>query len=388
MSSNIYGTTGMLFQMDANNFDPFQTYSMPDTWTTGANKASNVTNPYGNLSYSDPGSYQSYNDWSNWQGADKTYRNQYNDNGYSLDTAKSFYTQPSNGDWAAYQDALTQPGATAAKQAYDLGTKQLAEWAGGSGLYGSSIMANQATQSVLQPYLDALTTNAANAAAKRYETQDASNQYLANLANNIYGTRTTEWGNLDARNLQEAIQQNQFNQNQDQQKLSQMMDLNRYNLSNSAAKNAFNTNVAQGNAQWNQWANTYDNGLLQQAWNNAADQAKFNSAQNQQAFNNYNSIWQQINPTEEEYTQNKTASLAQQRSDSSGTNWGSLIGSGVGLLAAPFTGGTSLLGTVVNGLGGLMGSSADSALTNAYGMGKTGGNYFDSSASPFGYFGK
>ena len=146
-SSNIYGTTGMPFQMDANDFDPFKTYSLPDTWTTDATKASSVTNPYSSLSYTNPGSYQSYNDWSNWQGADKTYRNQYTDNGYSLDTAKSFYTQPSNGDWAAYQDALTQPGVTAANQAYDKAKKQLEEWAGGSGLYGSSIMANQATQS-------------------------------------------------------------------------------------------------------------------------------------------------------------------------------------------------------------------------------------------------
>ncbi len=54
-SSNIYGTTGMLFQMDANDFDPFKTYSLPDTWTTNANKASNLSNPYGSLSYSDPG---------------------------------------------------------------------------------------------------------------------------------------------------------------------------------------------------------------------------------------------------------------------------------------------------------------------------------------------
>lgn len=357
-TSNIYGTTGMLFQMDANDFDPFQTYSLPNTWTTDATRASTASNPYSSLSYTSPGDFQSYNGWSNWNAADKTYRNQYADNGYSLDTAKSFYTQPSNGDWAAYQDALTQPGVTAANQAYDKAKKQLEEWSAGSGLYGSSIMANQATQSVLQPYMDALSVNAANAAAKRYETQDASSQFLANLANNIYGTRTSEWGKLDARNLQEALAQNSFNQTQDAQKLSQMNNLNSYNLSRSNAQNAFNMNQAQGNAQWNQWANTYDNNLLKEGWNNAADQAKFNALQNQQAFNNYNTIWQQINPGQEEYLQNQTASLAAGRENSSGSGLGSIIGGVGGILAAPFTGGTSLLGTISSGLGGLMSSGS------------------------------
>lgn len=357
MSSNIYGTTGMLFQMDANNFDPFKTTSLPDTWTTNASKASSQSNPYSSLSYTNPGDFQSYNDWSNWQGADKTYRNQYNDNGYSLDTAKSFYTQPSNGDWASYQTALQTPGEVAAKQAYDLGTKQLSEWAGANGLYGSSVMANQATQSVLQPYVDALSVNAANAAAQRYQTQDASNQYLANLANSIYGTRTSEWGNIDARNLQEALAQNQYNQTQDQQKLSQQLALNQYNLQNANAQNAFNMNQAQGNAQWNQWANTYDNGLLQQGWNNTAAQAQWDANQNQQAFGNYQSIWSGINPGQEEYLQNQTANEAAKRDGGNGlgglmTGVGSLLGMSLG---------SGALGSTI---GGLMGTGLGNKFTD------------------------
>ncbi len=257
---------------------------------------------------------------------------------------------------------MTKPGEVAAKQSYDTAKKQLEEWSTGSGLYGSSIMANQATQSVLQPYIDSLTNNAANAAAKRYQTQDASNQYLANLANNIYGTRTSEWGNLDARNLQEALAQNSFNQNQDAQKLSQMNNLNSYNLSRSNAQNAFNMNQAQGNAQWNQWATNADNNLLQQGWNNTAAQAQFDANQNQNVFNNYQSIWSGINPTQEEKTQNETANMANERANSGNADWARLIGGGIGLLASPLTGGTGgLLGSTI---GGLMGTGLGNKFTD------------------------
>lgn len=82
-------------------------------------------------------------------------------------------------------------------------------------------MSNQYGTNVYNKYLDALTTNAANAASTRYQAEDSSNQYRQPQVNSIYGTRTTEWGNIDARNLQEALAQNSFNQTQDPQKSTQ-----------------------------------------------------------------------------------------------------------------------------------------------------------------------
>jgi hypothetical protein len=380
MASNIYGMTGLIGSLAANNYDLYGTTQLPSTWTGSAKTSSSVSNPFSGLSYSDPGDYQKYDSWANWTGADKTYRNQYNDNGYSLGKAKEFYQQPSNGDWASFQNALQQPGEIAAQQAYDKSKAALEEWAGAGGLYGSSIMTKQAKDSVYQPYMDALSTNAANAASTRYQAQDASSQYLANLANNIYGTRTNEWGNLDARNLQEALAQNQFNQTQDQQKAAQQQYLNSYNLSRSNNQNNFNLNKSQGDAQWNQWATNLDNAIMQEAYNNTVAGTKWNTSEQQRIYENNYNLWNNINPTEEEKTQNETASLAAGRDKANSTNWGSLIGSGVGLLAAPMTGGTSLLGSLTSGLGGLFGSSSG---FSGGGYGELGNAMFNSTPSAY-----
>ena len=360
--SNIFGMTGLIGGLAANNYDLYKQYELPQTWTGSAKTSSSVSNPFGNLSYSDPGDYQSFNNWSNWTGADKTYRNQYNDQGYSLGKAQEFYQQPSGGDWQNFQNSLQQPGEIAARQAYDKSKSALEEWAGGNGLYGSSIMTKQATDSVYQPYIDALTTNAANAASTRYQAQDASNQYLANLANNIWNTRTSEWGNLDARNLQEALAQNQFNQTQDQQKATQQQNLNTYNLNRSNNQNNFNLNQAQGNAQWNQWATNLDNAILREGYNNTVQGTQFAADQYQKVFDRNYQLWDNINPTQEEYTQNKTASEAAKREEDN--SLGGLM-SGVG----------SALGTVaglggLDWIGGLFGSSGGGYIGSMRGINK------------------
>ena len=351
MASNIYGMTGLIGSLAANNYDLYGTSSLPSTWTGGATKSSSVSNPYGSLSYSDPGNYQSYDNWASWQDADKTYRNQYADNGYSVNTAKSMYTQPSGGDWATYQQSLQQPGEIAAKQAYDKSKSALEEWAGAGGLYGSSVMTQQAKDSVYQPYMDTMATNAAKAASTRYAAEDSSNQYLANLANSIYGTRTSEWGNIDARNLQEALAQNQFNQTQDSQQATQQQALNAYNLSKSNSQNSFNLNSANGNAQWNQWATGLDNGLLKEGYNNATSQVQWADKQNQQIYDNNYKLWNNINPTEEEKTQNETASMASSREQSeSGGGLGGLLSGGLSALGTIGGYGTGGGSTIAGGL--------------------------------------
>ncbi len=367
MASNIYGMTGLIGSLAANNYDLYGTSSLPTTWTGGAKTSSSVSNPFGNLSYSDPGDYQSYNNWSSWNAADKTYRNQYADNGYSLGKAKEFYTQPSGGDWATLQTSLQTPGEVAAKQAYDKSKSALEEWAGGSGLYGSSIMTQQAKDSVYQPYIDALTTNAANAASTRYQAEDASNQYLANLANSIYGTRTSEWGNLDARNLQESLAQNQFNQTQDSQKAAQQQALNSYNLNRSNSQNQFNLNKSQGDAQWNQWATNLDNALQQEAYNNTVAGTKWNTSEQQRIYDNNYKLWNNINPTEEEKTQNETASMAAGREKSSS---GGLM-SGIGSLLGTAVGG-AITGGIGTTLGGLMGTGLGNKVSDYVRYGSPG----------------
>ena len=350
MASNIYGMMGLSSSLAANNYDMYGTSSLPSTWTGGAKTSSSVSNPYGSLSYSDPGKYQSYDNWASWQDADKTYRNQYADNGYSTNTAKSMYTQPSGGDWATYQQSLQQPGEIAAKQAYDKSKSALEEWAGAGGLYGSSVMTQQAKDSVYQPYMDTLATNAATAASTRYAAEDASNQYLANLANSIYGTRTSEWGNIDARNLQESLAQNQFNQTQDSQKAAQQQALNSYNLSRSNSQNSFNLNNATGQAQWNQWATGLDNGLLKEGYNNAVAGTQWDANQKQQVYDNNYKLWNNINPTDEEYTKNQTASLASSRENSSGSNLGGLLSGGLSALGTIGGYGTGGGSTIAGGL--------------------------------------
>lgn len=77
------------------------------------------------------------------------------------------------GDYNALQTALQRPGEIAAKTAYDQGQNNLKIQMGGQGLYGSSIMANQARTALDTPYQNALATNAAQAAAQRYGMEQA-----------------------------------------------------------------------------------------------------------------------------------------------------------------------------------------------------------------------
>jgi hypothetical protein len=82
------------------------------------------------------------------------------------------------GDYDKLQTALTQPGELAAKTAYDQGYLNLNDTMGGRGLYGSSIMANQANQGLDTTYQNAMASNAANAAAQRYGLQQTDLQNL------------------------------------------------------------------------------------------------------------------------------------------------------------------------------------------------------------------
>lgn len=77
------------------------------------------------------------------------------------------------GDYDKLQQALTQPGQQAAQNGYNSGTQNLNNTMGGRGLYGSSIMQQQQTQGLDREYMNSLASNSSNAAAQRYQMEQA-----------------------------------------------------------------------------------------------------------------------------------------------------------------------------------------------------------------------
>jgi hypothetical protein len=113
-------------------------------------------------------------------------------------TSAGAYQGLMGGDYNAFQQALTQPGQIAAQTAYDQGYNNLKNTMGGRGLYGSSMMGNQATQGLDKTFQNTSATNAAQAAAARYgmEQTDLQNRNQFNLSReqemNKYGAQMSE----------------------------------------------------------------------------------------------------------------------------------------------------------------------------------------------------
>ena len=172
------------------------------------------------------------------------------------------------GDYNALQQALTTPGEIAARQAYEQGQTNLANTMGGRGLYGSSIMQNQARTALDQPYIDALTTNAANAVAQRYGLQSSDLASQNQFGLNIYGQQMGEnqvanqqGYNVATANQADIQQRNQLNASQNlaqnaqntdiygrqlefqQNQQGLMTDVYGKQLAQQQAKNAYNQNI-------------------------------------------------------------------------------------------------------------------------------------------------
>ena len=191
------------------------------------------------------------------------------------------------GDYNALQTALQQPGEIAARTAYDQGQNNLQTQMGGRGLYGSSVMANQARTALDTPYQNALATNAANAAATRYGMQATDLQNQNNFGLNVYGQQMGENTTGQQLGLNYAGLQTDVNKQNVANSLAQATNLN--NLASSDAQQVqglmANQNLAQNSAgldyakmltqnsqfnagnnlsaqQGNQNANTANNSLL------------------------------------------------------------------------------------------------------------------------------
>lgn len=186
-----------------------------------------------------------------------------------------------NGDYEALQKALTTPGQLSAQSAYNQGYNNLNNTMGGNGLYGSSIMQNQATNNLDKVYQDALATNSANAAATRYAMQqtDLTNmnaqkqaQYLAKLQENA-----TMQGLMANQNLAK----NEFSQdNADralaawQSKLAENTTAQGLMAAQNLAKNDFASNTYGQNISREQDLNQFAATLYPQQLQAANDQYK------------------------------------------------------------------------------------------------------------------
>jgi hypothetical protein len=151
-------------------------------------------------------------------------------------------------DYDAWQRSLTTPGEIAARTAYDRGLVNLNNYMGGQGLYGSSIMANQARTAIDTPYMNAMQTNAAQSAATRYGMQQADVQNKNVFGLDVYGKQLGE---------------HMFGQNfgLDAAKAAMTQEMNRYNSGVTDASRQqdygqYSTGIANSNAAaQSAWAN-------------------------------------------------------------------------------------------------------------------------------------
>ena len=82
-----------------------------------------------------------------------------------------------NGDYNRLESSLRQPGEIAARTAYDQGSRDLKNYMGSTGMYGSSVMGQQANEGINREFMNTNATNAANAASQRYGLQQSDLQF-------------------------------------------------------------------------------------------------------------------------------------------------------------------------------------------------------------------
>ncbi len=161
------------------------------------------------------------------------------------------------GDYNRLEQALAQPGQLAANQAYDTGLRQLQEIFGGRGLYGSTMMGNQMNEGLMREYMNALASNASNAAAKRYSMEQS------------------ELANLNQYNMTREQAQNQFAAQQYQTSAAHQADLWKAQQAEAQRKQAYGA----GKQAWN-----YQQASQQRDWQNAQAYEQFTYKLAQQAY--------------------------------------------------------------------------------------------------------
>lgn len=163
-----------------------------------------------------------------------------------------------DGDYGRLEQNLRQPGELAANQAYESRSRDFNAAMSGRGMYGSSLMSQAANEGLHREYANALTTNAANAVAKRYAMQAQDRQFAA------------------TQDLQRDSLQNRFNQ-------ADAQDFNAYRAQKAAWDDQQSMREFQFNASKAQSRQAFD--LAQERYDDQRADLAFNRFN--QAFNSF-----------------------------------------------------------------------------------------------------
>jgi len=261
------------------------------------------------------------------------------------------------GDYDALQKALYQPAQSAAQNAYEQGYNRLNNAMGGQGLYGSSIMAQNANQNLDRTLQNTLATAAAQAAAQRYgmQQQDLGSQNQFN--SNLYNAALQREANMN----QYAGNMASLNMNQASNQWKALNDINQQTNAYNAAKQAYNLQQAQRMIDWqNQQA--YEKYAYDQAMANYANNMRTQRINEQLALSQAGyGAWK--NTLANTQMENYQDALKAQQNMGLAQGIGGLLSSGTG---------TSLLNAAIKGLGGLLGSEGTSYEDNYPSIGDYG----------------
>lgn len=152
------------------------------------------------------------------------------------------------GDYNRLEQSIRQPGEQAARSAYDQGYNNLQTTMGNRGMYGSSMMANQATQGLDATLQKTLADNAAMAATQRY------------------GLEQTGLIDLNKYNLSREQQLNQYNMGNTELQQSQAATTQQAEANEAARLMGY----GEGKMNWNQG---YADQVRQ--WQNQQDYEKY-----------------------------------------------------------------------------------------------------------------
>jgi len=271
-------------------------------------------------------------------GGDPTYR--------SYASQAPTYSGLEGGDYERYENALRASGETTAKNAYDATRRDLADAYSARGLYGSSQFTRQMDKQADSTYLNAVTDNAAQATARRYNLQQQDQQFASNQ-------KMQEWSARMAEN-QAA---NQMGYNVWQNRMSENQAMNDIGYQNNAAANRYGYLASVDQRDWTdsqaQRQVDFDNtlALSRQDWD--TQRMAWDARQNDAAWNRTFGIWSQVDPDVEHWDKKLLKNAANQSSGSGlGGSLGSVLGGlGGGLLGGVLTGGSGF------GLGASLGSS-------------------------------
>jgi len=327
-----FGLTQSHLIASQNGVDPYKPAKFLDDSQWWGNKAQAPAN----TQWSAP-NYQNFQYQKYGSGSDPSYK--------TYGQAAPQYKGMNGGDYDRYELSLRNPGEQAASRAYETAKRDLADAYSSRGMYGSSQFTRQMDGQVNRSYMDAVSDNAAGAAAKRYDFQAQDQQFAQQQAMAAWqaGLQENQAANQMAYNVWDA----RMNENQ---------AMNNLLFQNNAANNAWNWQASTAQRDWTDSQAmrqiNYNNMLAQNRQDWDMQGLQWNTAQNDAAWNRTFNIWGHVDPEIEHY-EKKLLKQQANAADKKSSGLGSMIG----------TVGGSLLGGLVGGpVGASFGSSLGSTL--------------------------